>query len=148
MLVPLWCSFRAIIFAQSPMNIPACFVMPLFIFLWAKILHSLTICDTCYYYYHRYHYYYYIFCDNDKASKTCHAWQFRSPFIYSTIEIYCTVNEVLSNKLGVSLQPRSSLLPVQHSLSIYLCFRRGMQKFDSIMRPQFKQKSTYMEFSK
>ena len=40
------------------------------------------------------------------------------PFIYSAIEIYCTVNEVLSNKLGVSLQPGSSLLPVSHSLTI------------------------------
>ena len=58
----------------------------------------------CYYYYY-YYYCYYIFCYNNKASKTCHAWQFRSPFIYSAIKIYCTVNEVLSNKLGVSLQP-------------------------------------------
>ena len=74
-------------------------------------IHSWYFVYCYYYYYFYYYYYYYIFCDN-KASKTCHAWQFRSPFIYSAMEIYCTVNEVLSNKLGVSLQPRSSLLPV------------------------------------
>ena len=35
-----------------------------------------------------------------------------TPFIYCAIKIYGTVNKVLSSKLGVSLQPRSSLLSV------------------------------------
>ena len=47
--------------------------------------------------------------NNNNNNNPCHVWQFRSPFIYSTKK---NRFKVLSNNLGVSLQPRSSLLPV------------------------------------
>ena len=56
-------------------------------------------------------------------NNSCHAWQFRSPFIYNTVlkRSKVLLNKVLSNKLGVSLHPK--------------------RKFHSVIRPRFSQNS-------
>ena len=45
---------------------------------------------------------------------SCHAWQFKSSFIYSVIKIYCTVNKVnkvLSSKLGYHFSHEAHCCP-------------------------------------
>ena len=58
-----------------------------------------------YCYYYHYYYYYYIFCDNNKASKTCHTWQFRFPFIYRDL-LYCNWS-IIQQARGITSAKKS-----------------------------------------
>ena len=129
----------------------------------------------CYYYYYIIIIIFIIFCNNNKASKTCHAWQFRSTFIYRDL-LYCKwsiiqqVGGITSaKKLVVACLAFSNYLIYLSILGIFqndFDFRSGQNipakwprfshafiskavkifQLSGIMWPRFRQKSTQVKF--